>query len=146
METPPIQEAIIQAERPLQQLPQNQQHPAPVNGNAYHSSSKRKPIIIALIYVVIIFFEWLYPAPENYDPVKAELLKILNFPLMVFILVTGSNFTKRMIKIGRGAAPDKKYQYILVGILGGLFIIVVGIISGLIFVSKVTGPRAPGFF
>lgn len=128
-----------------------QQQTVSVNSGLDQLPNKEKPIsainiIISLIFVVIVLIEWFYPAPENYDSLRADFIEILSPLLEIFGVVAGFNFLNITVKLSKEVSPNKRVIRIIVGILGGVFIAVLQLILAMIFVNRATGPHAGTLF
>lgn len=83
--------------------------------------------IIALIFVALVLIEWFLPVDFTF---------FTSLPTLIFSVVAGISFANRVRKLTKQEDTPLRYLGIVVGVLGGIFIFLVGLFSALIGALK----------
>ena len=89
--------------------------------------------VIGLIFVVMILISWFWPVDTcRYYNCGTQVSDLIAWPMIIMGAVAGISFLVRVVKLTRGNKPVLRFFGILAGVGGGVFIFLVGLISGFI--------------
>ena len=88
--------------------------------------------IIGLVFVVLILISWFWPVESCRYKCGTQVGDLIVLPMIIMGAVAGISFLVRVIKLTRGTKLILRFFGILVGIGGGVFLFIVGFVSGLI--------------
>lgn len=115
----------------------NQINQQPIQ-NEPHSVEEEKPSytvnnVIAVIFIIMILIGWFWPIEDRrYSYEESPMPNIVRYLIVIVGGVAGISFLARVTKLTRNAKPILRMFGILVGIGGGIFIFLVGVISSFI--------------
>jgi len=88
--------------------------------------------IISLIFIAMILIGWFWPVERYRGKSSTQVTDLLVLPIIIMGAVAGISFLVRVIKLTRRTKLILRFFGILVGIGGGIFIFLVGLVSGLV--------------
>lgn len=115
----------------------NQINQQPIQ-NEPHSVEEEKPSytvnnVIAVIFIIVILIGWFWPVEDRiYSYNENTMPNIVRYLIIIMGGVAGISFLVRVDKLTRNVKPILRMFAILVGIGGGIFIFLIGVISSII--------------
>lgn len=93
--------------------------------------------VIAVIFIIVILIGWFWPIEDrHYSYKESPMPNMVRYLIVIMGGVAGISFLVRVAKLTRNAKPILRMFGILVGIGGGIFIFLVGVISSIISEAK----------
>lgn len=98
-----------------------------------------------LILVILTLLTWFYPPPADCgyrgapEYCHLQLPEVLGMPVLILSFIVGSLFLAKMLMITNEQNAFMKASGLIIGLLGGGFFFIVGLITSLVGMTRSTG-------